>query len=102
MIEVGHCKECCQKYDTHKKCNPNSPLIKHLEKDKCSYCNNEEIDNEKVLMIIGEVWQETRKHFGNDFPFEYDLKFIIIDKGKEFPGKIVIEPKIIKKEVEKE
>lgn len=41
MIEVGHCKECCKKYDTWNKCNPNSPLIKHLKKDKCPFCEDD-------------------------------------------------------------
>ena len=38
MIEVGHCKECCRKYDIYNKCNLNHLLIKHLEKDICPFC----------------------------------------------------------------
>ncbi len=49
---------------------------------------------EKILKEIGKAWQDTRKHFGDTFPFEEELNFKIIDKKKEFPGKIIFEPKI--------
>jgi hypothetical protein len=42
-IEVGHCIDCCKKYDTAGKCSPNSPMIKHLPKDKCPFCQEEKM-----------------------------------------------------------
>jgi len=43
------------------------------------------------LEKIAKAWKETIEHFGNDFPFEKDLQFKIIDKNKEFLGKIKYE-----------
>ena len=47
-----------------------------------------EEDMEKILKEIAEAWKETKEHFGEEFPFEDELDFKIIEKGKIFPGKI--------------
>ncbi|MFW9872430.1 MAG: hypothetical protein ACFFG0_04950 [Candidatus Thorarchaeota archaeon] len=44
--------------------------------------DKKDIDLYEVMKIIGEVWKETKEHFGEDFPFEDDLKFNILKKGK--------------------
>ena len=55
--------------------------------------NEAEIDAQKTLEEIAKIWKETINHFGKDFPFDKDLPFKIIDKGKEFKGIIEVEKK---------
>ena len=37
-IEVGHCIDCCSKYDVRRLCNPNNPQIRHMKKEQCQFC----------------------------------------------------------------
>jgi len=54
---------------------------------------SEEEDLEKVLKEIGEAWKETKEHFGDEFPFEDNLKFKIIEKKVVEEGEIQLKEK---------
>lgn len=42
--------------------------------------NEKKDDIEEILKEIGKAWQETKEHFGDEFPFEEELDFKIIIK----------------------
>jgi len=48
----------------------------------------EELDVQKIMEVIAEVWRENCEHFGDTNPFEKDLPFRIIDKNQIFKGTI--------------
>jgi len=63
------------------------------EKEPKTKNNEEEIDVQKTIEEIAKIWKETADHFGKDFPFDKDLPFKIVDKGKEFNGIIEVDKK---------